>query len=228
MPTLDRVRKSGKTGANEAAEEAAEELLAEPDNDLPEEDARYGRLSFSRMRIDWTKEDVMQMTALRIAVDQKLQEDFAGAYAVMFDLYVLVREQEVDEKTGEFRKDINGLPVWKRTRSGAPIEDWTRLTSREKENFLFRITTQVFEWSQYSANLWAESMFAKAEWTEAHAIGYTEGIGGTVDDRTAHANRKSAEERYFAVYMAAISRKAEAIVRSMEMLSRRLAETLQS
>jgi hypothetical protein len=47
----------------------------------------------------------------------------------------------------------------------------------------------------------------------------------TIDDRTQWGHQFSAEERYFAVFRSVLSRKADALVRSMERLRRMLEST---
>lgn len=69
-------------------------------------------------------------------------------------------------------------------------------------------------------------MFAKALWTESFSHYFDEPMRGTVDDRTAKGNVKSAEERYFALYLSSVSRKADALVKSMDRLTLRLRDTM--
>ena len=133
----------------------------------------------------------------------------------MFDVYATVRTQAADAN-GEPQVDQFGLPLWVKTNSGGWEEDFTRLTSKAKEDFLFKITTNIFDWQQRSTDLWGEAMFAKAQWEERFAIAYDDGLSGTIDDRRARGNKDAADERYFAIFLSLMSRKAEAIVRSMD------------
>lgn len=223
----DEVRATGKTGGAEAAEAEAEEILQAMSNETEEERERtIVPLSFARMRLEWRPEDRVQMTHIRTVVDGMLIDEFPDTYALMHELFDIVRERVVNERTGEFKVDMYDLPVWKMSNTGRPIEDYAKLTMRDRENFLFRITTQLFLWSQKQADLWAESLFAKAQFTEKHAIEYGRGVSGTIEDRTAAANRRTAEERYFAIFTAYLSRKADVLIRSMERIEQRLKDTL--
>jgi len=182
---------------------------------------------FSRMRTDWYGSDAVQIQSLRAIVDGRILNLFSDAFVIMNEVYDLVREVEVNEETGEFQVDQHGFKVWARHPSGAFIEDFTVLTQGQKEDLLFRITTRIFEWKQTSADLWGEAMFAKAQWEEAMAIGFDEPPGKlTVDDRTQKGRLASREERYFAIFLSLISRRADAVVGSMELLAQRLKDAL--
>lgn len=226
MPRADDIRASGMTGAGEAAQSETDKVLQGLDNQVEEERERtIGALSFSRMRLSWRPEDRAQMAQIRNTVDRVLLNHFADAYALMVDIFDIVREKEADSY-GEVKTDNLGLPVYKRALTGGFVEDWTRLTTREKEHFLFRITTSQFSWKQARDDLWAESLFAKAMFTETFARSYDQGYSGTIEDRTARANSVAAEERYFAVYTAYLSRKADSIIQSLDFLALRIRDTL--
>ena len=88
------------------------------------------------------------------------------------------------------------------------------------------LTINLVFWEQRAADAWGESMFAKASWEERQAIGYDAPTRGTVDDRHAKGTIDSREERYFAILQAYRSRKADAMVRSMERLAQRLKDSM--
>ena len=69
-------------------------------------------------------------------------------------------------------------------------------------------------------------MFAKAQWEERFSIAFDAPMSGTVDDRRAAGNIDAREERYFAIFLSLYSRKADSIVRSMELLSQRLRDSM--
>jgi hypothetical protein len=218
-----------------STDEQAAEVLAEiqADADKPAEAAlpeerkfNFRTPGFSRMRFEWRPDDQEVITSAREQVERQIITLFADAYQVMYEVYETVRTQAADAN-GEPLVDHYGLPVWVKTNSGAWEEDFTRLTSRAKEHFLFKITTNLFDWEQRSADLWGEAMFAKAQWEERFAIAFDEGVSGTVDDRRARGNKDAAEERYFAIFLSLLSRKADAIVRSLNLLGQRLKDSMQ-
>lgn len=221
-----KVRSSGETAANEEAAEAAKELLEPVAQEAPgEDDKKFRTPGFRRMRFDWRSEDRPILAQAQSAVQGRILHNFADAYQVMFEVYDLVRTPVVDE-TGQAVKDQWGFTVWQQTSSGSFEEDWSRMTQRAKEGFLFQITTRIFEWEQRAADAWTEAMFAKAQFEETYAIGFDRPRTGTVDDRKAEGTLESREERYFAIFLTAYSRKADAIVRSMNLLGQRLKDSM--
>jgi hypothetical protein len=223
-----QVRASGKSAGTEVAEREEKELLEEMVQTLPEDDPRsaMSSLGFTRMKLDFTRDERVQMDRIKAIVDGIITRRFMDAHALMNDLFDTVRTHEVNPDTGEMMRDGFGLPVWVRTATGAPEEDWSRLTRKQREDFLFRITTQIYRWEQEKADLWGEAMYAKAMWTEEFSIEYDRSMSGTIEDRTAAANRRAAEAKYFAIFSGQISKKADGIVRSMRDLSKVLTDSL--
>lgn len=222
-------RASGDTAAVEEAEKSADEASAPfEDDQLPEEREEWFRNpGFRRMKTVWEGEDKRMMDRVKVAIERRVWDTFPEALAIMNDLYDIVRERAVNPTTGEVVVDAYGQPVWvKNEFTGAYVEDWTLLTTRQKEDFLFRITTQLFEWEQRAGDLWTEAMFSKGMFTERFAIEFDAPIHGTIDDRNARGNKEAAEERYFALMNSATSRRADALVRSMTHLMLRLRDTL--
>lgn len=223
-----QTRASGETTAEEVATEVSEELDQPTKVELPEERERTFRTpGFSRMRIDWKPDDRLVIEQARLAVEGRITRNFADAYQVMYEVYDVVRTPVADPETGEVRVDKYGLKEWQKNSTGTYVEDWTRLTQREKERFLFVITTRIFDWGQRAGDAWGEAMLAKAQFTERFAVAFDAPMSGTIDDRTAAGNIDAREERYFAIFLTWYSRRADALVRSMEMLSQRLRDSMQ-
>lgn len=220
-------RASGLTAAEEVTREVSEEADETVDPDvLPEERKRTFRTpGFSRMQLDWRGDDRDVVMRARDAVEGRVQEQFVDAFQVMYQVYDAVRTPEVDVN-GEKKVDRWGLTVWKRTASGDYEEDWSRLTRQERENLLFTITTRLWDWEQRSADAWGEAMMAKAKWEERYAIEYDAPSAGTMDDRKARGNMNATDERYFAIFVTWYSKRAEAIVGSMERMGQRLKDSL--
>lgn len=222
---------SGQPVAESAAQEQAEGPEA-PDTPLEEQVLDVERErglrhpGFSRMRTEWGGEDRAMMQRISATIEGAVMSHFEDAYLLMNEIYEIVRDPEVVEATGEPRTDQFGFTVFKRSPTGAYYEDWARLGHVQREHLIYKLTTQLFEWSQRAANLWTEAMFAKAIWVEEFASGFDSVPGkATVDHRTARGNMDSAEARYFAIFTSALSRKADAMVRSLELLNQRLKDT---
>lgn len=180
--------------------------------------------AFSRMRLEWGTRDAQMMTSIDRTIQRLLFDHFPMAYELMHRLFDVIREPMMDER-GEVALDEYGWTVWKTTSTGAYVEDWSRLTYAVREQLLYQITAYMFEWEQQAAKLWGDSMFAKAQWEERFAGGFTASSGKTVDDRTQSGRLASQEERYFAIFQAVLSRRAEALVRSMQLLNQRIKDT---
>lgn len=223
-----KTRASGQTAAAEEAKEATDTMTDPPDIVLPEDNPRSAHRTpaFTRMRTDWRGDDRIVLQRAQVAVEDRIQSSFAGAFEVMNEVYDIVREPETDEHGEIVRDPVYGWPVWKHNAYGGYVEDFTRLTIRQKEHLLFKITTRIFEWEQAAADAWGEAMLAKAAFEEQFAIGFDSSGKGTVDDRKAQGNLEAREERYFAIFVSTYSRKADAIVRSMTLLGQRLRDTM--
>lgn len=185
---------------------------------------------FSRMRFDWGSDASLIHTVLQLA-DDRIAVAFTDAYQIINDIYEIVREQAHDETTGEVLADRHGWPMWQKTPSGRFIEDYTRLDIKQREEFLFQITTRLFDWEQRAAEIWAEAMFSKAQWEERFSLAFFENEEGgrkTDEAMTQRGRLGSREERYFALFESAISRKADALVKSMDRLHLRLKDSLYS
>lgn len=221
-------RASGLSTAEEVTREESDKADEPIEPQLPEERERsFKTPGFHRMRFNWSGDEARVVKAARDAVDGRVLHNFIDAYQVMHTIYDLVRTAVVDETTSEIKTDKWGFTVWKQTPSGSYEEDWSRITTQERENLLFAITTRLFEWEQRAADAWGEAMFSKAIWEEAFAIGFDKPMSGTVDDRTNYARRDAREERYFAIFLTLYSKKAESVVRTMTLLGQRLRDTLE-
>jgi len=176
---------------------------------------------FSRMRLDWDSRDRSVISSTRSVVDRRMASEFSDAFLLMAEIYDIIREPVIGDD-GLPVRDASGFVVWAQNESGGFVEDFSRLTHHQRRHYIGIITTRLFGWEQSCADLWAESMFAKAQFEERFAIAFDEPMSGTVDDRRAAGNRDAAEERYYAIMLTHLSRRADALVRSMDRLSQRL------
>lgn len=232
MAEPHRQRASGASQAEEATRAAAkandeQEAVGEEVAGATESPrSKFRAVGFHRLKLDWDGDDRHTITRATRAVDNRIHENFSDAIRLMHDIFMVVREPVVDPDTGEVVKDHLGWPEWKRTPSGDYQEDWSKLGRRERENFIFTITTRLFAWEQARADAWGEAMFAKAIWEERFSAAYVAPRTGTIDDRTNIARSKSIDERYFGIFLTLYSRKADAMVSTMERLGQRLKDTL--
>lgn len=198
----------------------------------PDRTRQMTHTSFSRMRINWLGDDSVRLQEVLAEADSMIKDEFRVAFAVIERLHRCVRTPLMEEDVpGTIRTYPDGSPMWETDSMGLPVEDWGLLDDRTRDSLLYIITTWLFEWELKSVDEWAKAMFAKVQWEEKFAKGYVSLPGmqvsgkPTIDDRTQWGHQYSAEERYFAVYRSVLSRKADALVRSMERLRRLLENT---
>ncbi|MCX4799680.1 hypothetical protein OG497_38135 [Streptomyces sp. NBC_01242] len=209
---------------SDIAREADAPMTVDIDPDRTRETSTTG---FARMRTDWRPGESAEVLGIVQQAQGIIHRTFPDAYLLMNELWGLVREAVVDTTTGEVTTDVFGWPQWEKLPSGAYREDYTKLTAREKEDFLLRITTGLLEWEQKASTSWLEAMLAKGRWEEAMATGFIAPSGRvTVEERTQRGRAYAAEDRYHAIFRAAVSRSAEQLVRSLERLGQRLKDSL--
>lgn len=219
-----------KERAAEAAIEREKEGFEEPSEvRVHEDETRENRThSFSRMRFEWAGQDAHVIQTIHQVADDRVMMAFPDAYRIINDIYEVVREQAHDEETGELLTDRHGWPLWQKAPSGRYIEDYSRLGIKQRDEFLMQITTRLFDWEQRAADAWADAMFAKAIWEERFALTFTDPDtpGRKTDESLTQKARLGArEERYFALFEASVSRKIDALVRSLERLAQRLKDS---
>lgn len=212
---------------DEVTEDHDEALEPDP---APDRTRRFSSVGFSRMRTRWNTDEAPIIDSAKAQAEHELMIEFADVYRILNRLYEIVREPLRDADTGEVVRDRHGFAVWARDDFDMVREDWTRLTERDKENFLHQITTRLVMWEQKAADFKGEALFAKALWEERFAAAFTgspqvDGKRPTVDDRTQNGQMEAREQRYLAIYMTVRSNKAEALVRSMDRLGQRLKDT---
>lgn len=213
------VRKSGKTTSEEITKEVAATFDQVAGDASMEGDPKRDRLRrpyFQRLRTEWTSEQQIMLNRIHHKVEKQIEEVFHDAFEILFELWDVVRTRLTDEdEPGE---------LWEKLPSGSYREDWGKLTHKQRERFLFLITTRLFTWEQLAAHLNFDALFAKAEWETSFATGYESltGTRPTIEDRTARARLVSQEDYYFALMRTYFSRRADAVVRSMGAIAQRL------
>ncbi|MGW1436921.1 hypothetical protein ACWD7M_16925 [Streptomyces griseus] len=225
-PTIDNKQAAEQADRviTDLAREADEPMAVDIDPDRTRETATTG---FSRMRTSWRPGEAVEVAGILQQARGVIHREFPGIYLILNELWGLVREPLVDQKSGEYVTDLYGWPEWVKLPSGAYKEDYSRLTNREKDDFLLRITTGLLEWQQIATEKWAESMLAKVRWEESMAEGFIAPTGKTtVEERTQRGRAYATQDRYHAVFRAALSRSADQLVRSVELIGQRLKDSL--
>jgi hypothetical protein len=177
---------------------------------------RLTQPNWSRMRRSWNAEDRYAIDEIMAATDKIIRDTFPVAFALMDKIYRAARFAKADKATGLKLTGPEGGPVWEMDQDGLPVEDWTRIGDKDRDDWLWIITTHLFEWEQQQARMWGTSMYAKGKWEEVFSNAFQSGnAGSTVDDKTQYGQSSAMESRYFAIFQGLLSRRSDALVRSM-------------
>lgn len=233
------VRASGATDAVEEAFEAGREMADEHlsnekvSPDLRGDDGQRQRAPrWERMRFNYFDPVERQtLDEAQYEIYQIVLNKFPDAFRIIDEIQSICRVQRVDSD-GEKMYDDEGDPVWERTANGRIVEDYTRLSLKAIEGYLMEITVHLLGWEQLAAQLHLEAMSARGRFEDAYAIHYDSLRGSssrtTVDDRKAYGQIEASQDRHYAIYANAASRRADALVGSMVRLSQRLTDILRS
>lgn len=174
------------------------------------------RPNWSRMRRTWLPDDAYVIDEIMMEADRIVRNTFPVAFTLMDRIYRTARFPKADEQTGLKLIAPGGGPVWETDEDGLPVEDWTRVGDRDRDDWLWVITTHLFEWEQQQQRMWGRSMFAKGKWEETFARFFQSGNAGpTVDDKTQYGQSSAMESRYFGIFQGLLSRQSDALVKSM-------------
>lgn len=228
MSSYDEARKT-EEAVRAIAQQAEEPMEVELHDDRIR---AFSRSALARMVTRGPDPELRRVLEdLEALADREILKLFGNAYQVMNDLYGVVRVPRTD-KDGVILTDQYGFPFWEVNESGYPIEEWDRLGYKERQDFLFRITTNLFSWEQSAAILRGNSQYAKAVWEAAVAQGYedsrTSGTKTTIEDRIQAARLASRDERLEGIFYTVLSHRADALVRSLSLIGQRLKDVLSS
>lgn len=223
MTAQEERRASGRLTSEEIAREVSKTAddpieVTEPG----ERDLQFDTPGFGRIRTDLRGDDARVLKQVEHKINQVLWEEFWALYTIQDAFQSLVRDplMRPDDPTKPLL-DEGGHQAWARDPvTGLPVEDWTRLTDAWRYHYQHQIMNMLFGWEQSAEKLRGRSLFAKAKWEELFAAGFESlptisATRPTVDDREHRAKRIAAEERYYAVFMSSLSRRADALVKSM-------------
>jgi hypothetical protein len=199
------------------------ELTAEVDT-IGDRMRLFSQTGFSRMKLTWAPDEAAVMQRIWAESDRVIEAYFGEAFDILELIYKAVRVPKPGADPGEVMTDAHGRTQWLLDEEGRPVEDWTRLGDKQRDTFLNQLMINLFAWEQTAAKLWGDAMFAKGLWEEKFSSTFFAAPGSrpTEADRTQHGRRSSMQERYFAVFKSMVSRRAEAVVKSMNRVYDRL------
>lgn len=186
-----------------------------------ERQKEFGDGLFSRMRTEWRGEDRKAIDLVRHKAQTEIYKEFRDVYGIIIDIYMTVRIPKVTPDGEPVFDEFGVEPEWERDGFGKIIEDWNKLGFKDRERHILEISTVMLDVEQRAANMWGLSQIAKAQWEDDFVTGFLDSRG-TNDVRTNTGKRQAREARYFAIYQSWVSRKADALTRSLERLCQRL------
>lgn len=154
---------------------------------------------FSKITFRWRDSDQMILEQIRAGANRAFEEMFLDAVEVVDRLYEEVRVPKVNSR-GVTVLDDGGRIVWETDQHGNYVENWDNLTGQDVERALLDIARLRLYLGKQVNELLMEALFAKRIYTDRRDDEYTSMIDGTIDDKTAKANRKSRQDNYRAFF----------------------------
>jgi len=222
---IDRVLEESDVPAEDAT--AEEPMTSDPH---PDRTTAMRTTGFSRMRTGWAGDDARMVMELEALSDKIIRSRLGVAFAIIERVRRHVRVPATD-RFGEVLTYEDGTPQWEKDEYGIPVEQWELLSDTDRLRLIGLIHSHMLEFEIVKANIWAEAMYAKGEWEEVFSRGYTalpdHVVSGkpTIEDRTHYSQKNAAQERYFALFQSALSRKADGVVRTLAGMQRFMEST---
>lgn len=165
-----------------------------------------------RLAIEWEESDRDDLDFIQASIEKKLLKDYAQAFAM---------ENHMLEKVRTPLPPGQG-PGWVQNADGSYVEDWSRIGTKELEEFIQAASAEAFFASQRMIDGYAEAVFAKFAYEDAYDDKYASLLTGTVGDKTAKAKRHTQKERWMALYKMLYYKKSKEVVDRLDQHVRRV------
>jgi hypothetical protein len=96
--------------------------------------------------------------------------------------------------------DANGRIVFERDENDRYIEDFSALTGQDVEEAILKLQRDKIDAAQRINDLFLEALFAKHIYDDEYNARYEALLDGTINDRSARANRDTKQAKYFAFF----------------------------
>jgi hypothetical protein len=173
------------------------------------------------LKFQWTESEQKTIDTIKRAVDQIVMREHREAFASVHRMLEKVRQQQADSD-GAPLADETGKPIWVKNLDGSVQEDYSRLDAVDMDGAIMKFATYAFFAGQASIDAYAEAVFAKYAADDTYQDVYASIMSGTVPDKTATAERKAREERYFAFLKAYTHKRVKELIDRMDSLRRTL------
>lgn len=165
-----------------------------------------------QIKIDMDESDKEQMDFIIKSIEETLRNQFPQVFAIENQLLAKVRTP---------LPAYDG-PGWVMNKDGSYMEDWSRISLQDMEQFIQAATAEVFFSSQRVIDSYAEAVITKYTYDDAYDAVYSSTLTGTVGDKTAKAKRKTQDERWVALYKTLYYKKANELINRLETHVRRV------
>lgn len=165
-----------------------------------------------RLSIEWEEEDRDAIDFIKKKIDEGIRREYAQVFA---------EEEHILQKV-RIPNPPGSVPGWQRNPDGSYMEDWSRLTVKDMEEFIQAGSSEVFFSAQKSVNNYAEAVFAKFTYDDAYDQAYSSQLSGTIGDKTARAKRRTQKERWLALFKSLYYKRSQEVVSNLESHVRRV------
>ena len=164
------------------------------------------------IKIEVDESDKEQIDFIVESIEKSLHAQFPQVFAIENQLMAKVRTP-LPAYQG---------PGWVMNADGSYMEDWSRITLQDMEQFIQAATAEIFFSSQRVIDCYAEAVITKYNYDDAYDKVYSSTLTGTVGDKTAKAKRRTMDERWVALYKTLFYKKANELVSKLEAHVRRV------
>lgn len=165
-----------------------------------------------RIAIEMEQADKADLDYIMSEIERQIREQYAQAFALESQLLAKVRTVAPQALGGG----------WVMNPDGSYVEDWSRVTLQDMEQFINAASSEAFFASQKVIDSYAEAVFAKYSYDDEFDDAYSRILTGTISDKTAKAKRRTQKSRWIALYKTLYYKKAKEVVDKLDAHVRRV------
>lgn len=194
----------GSSGLSQAAVDELngplEDLLPQSPTDADELEAEQRKSIFEKIRFTWRATDQAILVRIQGAVDEEFANNFRDAIDVFQRFYGAMHIPDTNPVTGMALVDRLGRQVYKRDEDGRFVEDYSQLTGQDFEEAILGLQRLRLDVAPRISQLLQDAVYGKMTAGDLHDDVYWATVDGTINDRTARANRDTRTDRYHAFF----------------------------
>ena len=154
---------------------------------------------FSKIKFNWKPEDRSIMERIESSASSVFIELFSDVVTVIDDFYAAMRVPETTPN-GMTVIGPDRRPVWKRDEDGRFIERLDQLTGQDIDQAILELERLLLTVTPRVNRLMLDAVAAHHIQKDAFDEAWFSVVEGTQGDRTARANQRSREDRWFAFF----------------------------